>query len=110
LPKSREDAEILYGRDEDSLPLYPGSVKYCTVVEVLKDETPNLGEGKEKRWFGWREQRWTAVEISPDGLELNGAFMAKGNMRGLGFEREKIGGMTDVGNVAKIWGFGRRRV
>jgi hypothetical protein len=80
------------------------------VVEILKDETPNLGEGKEKRWFGWREQRWTAVEISLDGLELKGAFMAKGNMRRLGLEREKGGGMTDVGNVAKIWGFGGKRV
>jgi hypothetical protein len=31
-------------------------------------------------------------------------------MRGLGLEREKGGGMIDVGNVAKIWGFGGRRV
>jgi hypothetical protein len=110
LPKSREDAEILYGHHEDSLPLQPGLLRYCTMVEVLKDETPNLGGGKEKRPLGWREQRWTAVELSPDGLNLRGAFMANGNMKGLRMEREKVGGLTDVGNVAKVWGFGGKMV
>lgn len=84
---------------------------YCAVVEVLKDETPILGEDREKgRKFGWREQRWTAVEVTADGLGLVGAFQAKGNMRGMGLEREKVGGLTDVGRAAKIHGFGGRRV
>jgi hypothetical protein len=122
LPKTRRDAEVLYGRDEDG---DGGSgerdgVGYCWVVEVLKDETPNLGseredevgKGKGKEWkrFGWREQRWTAVETTEDGTALVGAFQVKGNMRGMELERERIGGLTDVGNAAKMWGFGGRRV
>jgi hypothetical protein len=31
-------------------------------------------------------------------------------MRGMELERERIGGLMDVGNVAKIYGFGGRRV
>jgi hypothetical protein len=132
LPKRREDAEIIYGRDEDSSLGYGNrkDVKYCYVVEVLKDETPNLGEeeeggeggenegeGKEGvngkgggRRFGWREQRWTAVDLKGDGTGFVGAFQVKGNMRGLGLDRERIGGLTDVGHVAKMYGFGGRRV
>jgi hypothetical protein len=86
------------------------------VVEVLKDETPNLGsedesgsggkgkEGGEERAgrFGWREQRWTAVDVKGDGTRFVGAFQVKGNMRGLGLDRERIGGLTDVGHVAKM--------
>jgi hypothetical protein len=117
LPRMRRDAEMLYGRDEeDSLPGYGTGkeVKYCFVVEVLKDETPNLGEegesgeggeGKEVdegrgMRFGWREQRWTAVDVKGDGTGFVGAFQVKGNMRGLGLDRERIGGLTDVGHVA----------
>jgi hypothetical protein len=132
LPKRREDAEMLYGRDEDSLLGYRNrkDVKYCYVVEVLKDETPNLGEeeeggdggesegeGKEGEngkgggnRFGWREQRWTAVDVKGDGTGFVGAFQVKGNMRGLGLDRERFGGLTDVGHVAKMYGFGGRRV
>jgi hypothetical protein len=127
LPKGRGDAEILYGHDEDSVSVLQGSVnvEYCFVVEVLKDETPNLGtqderdkgkgkevdreDGKGKK-FGWREQRWTAVDVTADGTGFEGAFQAKGNMEGMKLERERIGGLTDVGNVAKIYGFGGRRV
>jgi hypothetical protein len=127
LPKGKGDAEILYGHDEDSVSVLQGSgnVKYCFVVEVLKDETPNLGmqgerdkgegkgldreDGKGKK-FGWREQRWTAVDVTADGTGFEGAFQVKGNMRGMELERERIGGLTDVGNVAKIYGFGGRRV
>jgi len=123
---------MLYGRGEDSLLGYGNrkDVKYCYVVEVLKDETPNLGEeeeggeggesegeGKEGvngkgggRRFGWREQRWTAVDLKGDGTGFVGAFQVKGNMRGLGLDRERIGGLTDVGHVAKMYGFGGRRV
>jgi hypothetical protein len=83
------------------------------VVEVLKDETPNPGPQSEKEMpptkFGGREQRWAAVEISADGLAVVDAFMAKGDMRGLGFERENDRRQYD-GNVAKIYGFGGRRV
>jgi hypothetical protein len=31
-------------------------------------------------------------------------------MRGMGLEREKIGGLKDVGHIAKMYGFGGRRV
>ena len=113
LPKTREDAERLYGQDEDGIDGGERGVGYCYVVEVLKDETPNLGSGsekeKEERGFARREQRWAAVEISADGLGLVDAFMAKGNMRGLGLEREK-GRLHDVGSVARVYGFGGRRV
>lgn len=104
-------------------------MKYCYVVEVLKDETPNPdsqsamadGKGKERdegegrgkpggKKFGWREQRWTAVDVASDGTGFVGAFQVKGNMRGMGLERERIGGLTEVGNVAKMFGFGGRRV
>jgi hypothetical protein len=128
LPKSRGDAEALYGQDDDFLNSYRKEIKYCFVIEVLKDETPNLsaqndretGKGKGKETddrgtekgekFGWREQRWTAVDMTADRTGFVGAFQVKGNMRGLGLERERIGGLTDVGNVAKIYGFGGRRV
>ena len=116
LPKTREDAEQLYGQDDENV--FGGREKSqvevgcCYVVEVLKDEAPNLGQQSENeksgRKFGGREQRWAAVEISADGLALVDAFPAKGNMRGLGLEREKAG-MQDVGSVAKIYGFGGRR-
>jgi hypothetical protein len=110
LPKTRQDAERLYGHDEVEFGGGDGEVGYCHVVEVLKDETPNFAFGSEKEMrFGLREQRWAAVEITPDGLGLVDAFMMKGNMRGLGLEREK-GKMQDVGNVAKLYGFGGRRV
>ena len=123
---------MLYGRNEDSLLSYGNrkDVKYCFVVEVLKDETPNLDEeeesgeaggsgweGKEgengkggRKRFAWREQRWTAVDVKGDGTGFVGAFQVKGNMRGLGLDRERIGGLTDVGHVAKMYGFGGRRV
>jgi len=121
-----EDAERLYGEDQDSLPEDERVVKYCFVVEVLKDETWNLGSqeenikgkgrevdnGEEKsggKKFGWREQRWTAVDVAADGTGFVGAFQVKGNLRGMGLDRERIGGLTDVGNVAKIYGFGGRR-
>jgi hypothetical protein len=78
-------------------------------VEVLKDETPNLGAGKEGR-FGGREQRWAAVDVSGEGLGFVDAFLAKGNMRGLRLEREKRVLVQDVGGMAKVYGFGGRRV
>jgi len=111
LPKTREDADLLYSQDENSVALESEHVGYCTVVEVLKDETPILGSDREKgRKFGWREQRWTALEVTGDGTGLVGAFQVKGNMRGMGLDREKVGGLTDVGRLAKIHGFGGRRV
>ena len=105
------------------MPLPAEAVGCCTVVEVLKDEAPVLGEGegagegegKDKRRFGWREQRWTAVEVSCDGLGLVGAFWSTGTgtrRRGLEKEGVSVGvsGLTEAGNVAKVWGFGGRRV
>lgn len=113
LPRAREDAERLYGQDGEEVGGGNGrGMRYCYVVEVLKDETPNLcGCEKERneRKFGGREQRWATVDISPDGLGLVDAFIAKENMKGLALEREK-GQVQDVGNVAEIYGFGGRRV
>lgn len=105
MPKTREDAEILYGDDGAIRLLSTQDVKYCLVFEVLKDETPILG-GKTGR-FGDREQRWTAVEVTPEGVGLVSAFQERGTMRGLGLERERV---LDVGGVARIYGFGGRRV
>lgn len=116
LAKGRGDAELLYGgggQDEDSVSGQQGAVNYCYVVEVLKDETPNLGPENEKKKgkkFGWREQRWTAVETTADGTGFVGAFQVKGDMGGMGLGRETIGGLRGVGNVAKIYGFGGRKV
>ena len=115
LPKTRPDAERLYAQDdpEDSSGAPQTAVGFCHVVEVLKDETPTLGprSGNEtpQPKFAGREQRWAAVDITADGLALADAFAAKGNMRGLGLESEKGRWLYD-GNVAKIYGFGGRRV
>lgn len=79
MPKTREDAEVLYGRGEDSLSL--SDVGYCTILEVLKDETPNLGEGRSTRRLGEREQRWVGLVVSSDGLYLRSAFPEKENVR-----------------------------
>lgn len=50
-----------------------GGVKYVTVIEVLKDEAAILGEdaaglGGEvgRKQFGYREQKWTAVDVDVD--------------------------------------------
>lgn len=111
LPKSREDADVLYGQDDDA---NDARVQYCTIFEVLKDETPNLGSQGEKK-FGWREQRWAALEVSKDGLGLVSAFQDTGTMRGMGLsraygKRKMEESETGVGTVAKIYGFGGRRV
>ncbi len=115
MPRRREDAEKLYGRDEEILIADEdeGVVGYCTVVEVLKDECPILGSDRvvEGRKFGWREQRWTAVVTDGGGIRLIGAFQEIGGMRGLGLERDVNRGLSGgVGNVAKMYGFGGRRV
>lgn len=80
--------------------------------------------------FAYREQRWTAVELTPSGTGLVGAFQDKGVRGGMGLERDRgqgynrdslgrglnpegavDGGLSGyVGGVAKIWGFGGRRV
>ncbi len=38
------------------------------------------------------------------------AFQVKGNMRAMELERQTVGGLTDVGIVAKVYGFGGREV
>lgn len=114
LPKSRADIDNVYGRsghDNESASLDSREVEYCTVLEVLKDETPILGTDKEKgRKFGWREQKWTALEVDSAGIGFVGTFQVKGNMRGMAMDREKVGGLTDVGRMAKVHGFGGRRM
>ncbi|PBP26448.1 hypothetical protein BUE80_DR002686 [Diplocarpon rosae] len=80
MPRRREDAEALYGRDEEAVPLDEDSVDYCTLIEVLKDECPLRGRDREKeRRFAWREQRWTAVTVDGDGTGLVAAFAARGD-------------------------------
>lgn len=93
--KGRGDAEVLYGGGE-------GDVEWCVVVEVLGDES---WSGR----FGGREERWVPVAVRGDGVGFEGGFGERGIMRGMGMERgEKQ--KQDVGSVAKIWGFGGRRV
>jgi hypothetical protein len=94
--------DLYYGQHNTSIP--PASplnkVRFCTVLEVLKDETPILGDDRERgRRFGWREQKWTALDTSTDGTRLTGAFQTKGNMRGMGLERVEVTGgrTTDMG-------------
>ncbi|PBP22400.1 hypothetical protein BUE80_DR006775 [Diplocarpon rosae] len=79
MPRRREDAEALYGRDGEAVPPGEGSVEYCTLIEVLKDECPILGRDREKeRRFAWREQRWTAVTVDGAGTGLVAAFAERG--------------------------------
>jgi hypothetical protein len=98
LPKTRAYAKALYAPSEDE---HPSRVGYCTVVEVLKDETPILGsdrmrnsnenvKGRERK-FAWREQSWTAVEVNETGVGFVGAFQDQGTMEGMGIESEKLG-------------------
>jgi hypothetical protein len=124
MPKKREDAEVLYGGDDDPSDLnnQREKVENCTVIEVLKDEAPLLGsdrqvsESKRKKEFGWREGNWTAVEVSDDGLRFVGAFEEKGDMKGIGMmhgegtNNATRGLENEVSNIAKIWGFSGRRV
>lgn len=49
-------------------------MEYCTILEVLKDETPNLGKGREARRFGEREQKWVPLRVDNDGLSFIPAF------------------------------------
>ncbi|KAI9644369.1 hypothetical protein NHQ30_007726 [Ciborinia camelliae] len=79
IPKSREDAEVLYGQDDG---FQIDQVNYCLVFEVLRDECPVLGEDRDLgRRFGDREQRWGLFEIGNEGTELVDAF--KGGVAGL---------------------------
>ena len=98
-------------------------VEYCNVIEVLKDECPNLGTGKEGRWFGFREGEWCCVDVDDagGGMKFKGAFDEEGAQSGIvkGKEKETVhgagrgefgGGVGTVSSVAKVWGFGGRRV
>ncbi|KAJ5053942.1 uncharacterized protein L3040_000232 [Drepanopeziza brunnea f. sp. 'multigermtubi'] len=82
LPRGRVDAEILYGQDEESSLGETDAVTCCTVVEVLKDECPLHGSDRDimttGQRFGWREQRWTAVEINEAGTDLVATFLDGG--------------------------------
>ena len=129
MPKRREDAELLYGGDESTTSPTSGSnrpIQYCTVIEILKDEAPILGSDRQgesenqRRQFGWREGKWTAIELDGAGLRFVDAFEEKGGMNGMGMTGSgsavgKMGNATrglgnGVSNIAKIWGFGGRRV
>ncbi|KAF7853233.1 hypothetical protein EAF04_010735 [Stromatinia cepivora] len=72
IPKRREDAEVLYGQDEN---LLGEELNYCFVFEVLRDECPVLGGDRGLgRKFGDREQRWGLFEVGNEGTELVDAF------------------------------------
>lgn len=110
-PRGRADAELLYGgndEDDQSNEQARRRVRYCFILEVLKDECPNLDDGS-KSSFGKREERWMAFEREKEeGVGFASAFRAKEHMMGLGTAK---GGVTaDVGAIAKIYGFGGRRV
>ncbi|EPE26415.1 hypothetical protein GLAREA_02328 [Glarea lozoyensis ATCC 20868] len=112
LPRGRADAEVLYGGEgvEDR------DVKYAFVCEVLRDECPDLGGGGGGRGFGGREEMWVPVVVRADGGWFEGAFgemgRADGGVEGGidtgGIVEERVG--LGVGNVAKVFGFGGRRV
>ncbi|CZT03314.1 uncharacterized protein RAG0_10110 [Rhynchosporium agropyri] len=144
LPRGRRDAEVLYsgGIDADVFPTTtdreaftnrdaftdetkPAAViTYTTILEILKDEAPLLdvpdsslpSRRDSSLRFAYREQKWTAIDVSPDGLGIVGAFAERGGMKGMGMSREKGRTRIDeglsggVGNVAKVWGFGGPRV
>ncbi|TGO21514.1 hypothetical protein BPAE_0215g00060 [Botrytis paeoniae] len=74
LPKKREDAEILYCRDDTP---YFGNedVAYSFLFEVLRDECPVLGgDRKLGRKFGDREQRWGVFEMGDGEGGVEGCF------------------------------------
>lgn len=71
VPKSREDAEVLYGQDEN----LQNEVSHCLVFEVLRDECPVLSKDRALgRRFGDREQRWGLFEIGIEGTGVVDAF------------------------------------
>lgn len=118
LPKQREDAELLYAQDPDLPAPAANSITYCYVLEILKDETPNLGKegvGRGRR-FGAREQSWTALDVNDEGTGMRGVFQSKGDVRRMDLVRIRdglasVGGVRDVGRMAKMQGgFGGRRV
>ncbi|KAF7898719.1 hypothetical protein EAF00_005165 [Botryotinia globosa] len=81
LPKKRGDAEMLYGRDENTSHVGSEDVAYSFVFEVLRDECPVLGgERKLGRRFGDREQRWGVFEMGDQGMELLDAFKTGGEI------------------------------
>jgi hypothetical protein len=67
LPRSKEDAETLYGDQPQQQHQNPhqqhsihiGLPQYVTVVEVLLDETGVWERGRRRN----REQRWAAVDV-----------------------------------------------
>ncbi|RAL59070.1 hypothetical protein DID88_008988 [Monilinia fructigena] len=74
VPKLREDAEVLYGQDEN----LQNEVSHCLVFEVLRDECPVLGKDRALgRRFADREQRWGLFEISIEGTGLVDAFQSE---------------------------------
>ena len=77
MPKTRQDAELLFGQSKDA----PGRshIEYCTILEVLKDEAPNIGSERSTSRFGEREQRWAPLTVSDDRLSLVPAFLDQGN-------------------------------
>lgn len=96
MPARRIDAELLYGEEEYGEGKSKEDASSRLVVEVLRDEEIRRGG------VGEREGRWGVFGVE-GGTELCG---------GPGGERREERGGTewDVGSVAKIYGFGGRRV
>lgn len=146
VPRSREDAEMLYGEDGDSEEDQSNgyrasrrkqlSLSYCTIFEVLKDTCPfysSSNRGTDDPSQSWaqlqyekssgllkrRDQRWCALDVVYDSsgivLGVKDAFKGVQNMKAMGQVRRGLGqagsnAMMDVGSIAKIYGFGGRRV
>jgi hypothetical protein len=105
IPRSSSDATLFYNQTQAQESGLEREVEYTTVLEIISDSTPNIENGeKGKKKFGSREQRWCAVKVKDDGSGLIHAFQMEEKKAGLAAQ------FREVGSVAKIYGFGGRRV
>ncbi|RDW80183.1 hypothetical protein BP6252_04821 [Coleophoma cylindrospora] len=110
-PRERSDIEMLYCSDDEND--VDGQktrkpVHYCFILEVLRDECPFLDQRRKSR-FGEREERWLAFGREKEGgVGLVSIFRAKEDSMGINMAQEGV--VSDVGTIAKMHGFGGRRV
>lgn len=124
LPRLRVDAETLViqpgqrnGNSSPSTEERCRKVEWTNVIEILHDDCVTVCGSGTDGVIAAREGRWGVVDVF-DGVELKDAFQeASAHVAtGIGIsDAEKMGiqlgvGMKDVGSVAKIYGFGGRRV
>ncbi|RDW92568.1 hypothetical protein BP5796_01962 [Coleophoma crateriformis] len=110
-PRERSDIDILYCSDDENDvdgQKIRKPVHYCFILEVLRDECPCLDQDGKSR-FADREQRWLAFEREKGGgVGLVSIFRAKEDS--MGIKMAQGGVVSDVGTIAKMHGFGGRRV